>query len=230
MLSEIISSIFKKISYAALRVDRNPEEIRLIAVTKSQPVDKIIEAADLGLRIFGESRVQEAKGKIEKITEFKIEWHMIGHLQTNKAKEAVRLFSLIHSVDSEKLAIALDREASKFGKLQRILIQVKLSDEESKFGVKETEVEKLIQSCIKLKNLKVEGLMTIPPYFENPEDVRFYFRKLRQLRDGLIDKYDFLKELSMGMSHDFEVAIEEGATMVRIGSALFGQRINGEVK
>ncbi|MEJ5226984.1 YggS family pyridoxal phosphate-dependent enzyme [Thermodesulfovibrio sp.] len=230
MLSEIISSIFKKISYAALRVDRNPEEIRLIAVTKSQPVDKIIEAADLGLRIFGESRVQEAKEKIEKITEFKIEWHMIGHLQTNKAKEAVRLFSLIHSVDSEKLAIALDREASKFGKLQRILIQVKLSDEETKFGVKETEVEKLIQSCIKLKNLKVEGLMTIPPYFENPEDTRFYFRKLRQIRDGLIDKYDFLKELSMGMSHDFEVAIEEGATMVRIGSALFGQRINGEVK
>lgn len=230
MLSERISSIFKKISYAALRVDRNPEEVRLIAVTKSQPVDKIIEAADLGLRIFGESRVQEAKGKIEKITEFKIEWHMIGHLQTNKAKEAVRLFSLIHSVDSEKLAIALDREASKFGKLQRILIQVKLSDEETKFGVKETEVEKLIQSCIKLKNLKVEGLMTIPPYFENPEDARFYFRKLRQIRDGLIDKYDFLKELSMGMSHDFEVAIEEGATMVRIGSALFGQRINGEVK
>lgn len=230
MLSERISSIFKKISYAALRVDRNPEEIRLIAVTKSQPVDKIIEAADLGLRIFGESRVQEAKEKIEKITEFKIEWHMIGHLQTNKAKEAVRLFSLIHSVDSEKLAIALDREASKFGKIQRVLIQVKLSDEESKFGIKETEVERLIQSCIKLKNLKIEGLMTIPPYFENPEDVRFYFRKLRQIRDGLIDKYDFIKELSMGMSHDFEVAIEEGATMVRIGSALFGQRINGEVK
>ncbi|MCX8034240.1 MAG: YggS family pyridoxal phosphate-dependent enzyme [Thermodesulfovibrio sp.] len=224
MLSEIISSIFKKITYAALRVGRNPEEIKLIAVTKSQPVDKIIEAADLGLRIFGENRVQEAKEKIERIKEFNIEWHMIGHLQTNKVREAIKLFTLIHSLDSERLAIAIDKEAEKLNKVQRVLIQVKLSHEESKYGVEETELERLLQICNNLKNIKVEGLMTIPPYFEKPEDVRPYFRKLRQIRDFLLERYPYLKELSMGMSHDFEVAIEEGATMVRIGTALLGQR------
>ncbi|MCX7988414.1 MAG: YggS family pyridoxal phosphate-dependent enzyme [Thermodesulfovibrio sp.] len=225
MLSSRISSIFKKMTYAAFRAGRNPEEIKLIAVTKSQPDDKIIEAADLGLRIFGENRVQEAKGKIERIKGFNIEWHMIGHLQTNKVKEAVKLFTLIHSLDSEKLAISINNEAEKINKVQRVLIQVKLSNEESKYGIEETKLDRLIQLCSNLKNIKVEGLMTIPPYFENPEDVRPYFRRLRELRDFLSNKYPFIKELSMGMSHDFEVAIEEGATMVRIGTALFGQRI-----
>ncbi|WP_353683761.1 YggS family pyridoxal phosphate-dependent enzyme [Thermodesulfovibrio sp. 3907-1M] len=231
MLSERISSVFKKITYAALKAGRNPEEIKLIAVTKSQSIDKIKEAAQLGLRVFGENRVQEAKNKIEALTEFmaqwriNIEWHMIGHLQSNKAKDAVRLFELIHSVDSEKLAALINKEAEKIGKIQRVLIQVKLSEEESKFGIEPEDTEKLIEFCSKLPNIKVEGLMTIPPYFENPEDVRPYFRKLRQLRDFLSGKYSFIKELSMGMSHDFEVAIEEGATMVRIGTALFGQRI-----
>ncbi|MCS7203551.1 MAG: YggS family pyridoxal phosphate-dependent enzyme [Thermodesulfovibrio sp.] len=227
MLSEKISSIFKKISHAALRVGREPDDIKLIAVTKSQPVDKIKEAIDYGLRIFGENRVQEAKIKIAELKNFNIQWHMIGHLQTNKVKDAVNLFEVIHSVDSEKLAKFIDKEAEKRGKIQRVLIQVKLSEEDTKYGIKEEEVEKLIEVCLNLKNIKVEGLMTIPPYFENPEDVRPYFKKLRQIRDELNRKgYDFIKELSMGMSHDFEVAIEEGATMVRIGTALFGQRID----
>ncbi|GAB5047207.1 YggS family pyridoxal phosphate-dependent enzyme [Thermodesulfovibrio sp. TK110] len=232
MLSERISSVFKKITYAALRAGRNPEEIKLIAVTKSQTIDKIKEAAQLGLRVFGENRVQEAKNKIESLKEFMaqwnmdIQWHMIGHLQSNKAKDAVSLFELIHSVDSEKLAALINKEAERIGKIQRVLIQVKLSEEESKFGIKPEDTEKLIEFCSNLPNIKVEGLMTIPPYFENPENVRPYFRKLKQLRDFLSDKYPFIKELSMGMSHDFEIAIEEGATMVRIGTALFGQRIN----
>lgn len=225
MLSERISSIFKKITYAALRVGRNPESIKLIAVTKGQPIEKIIEAADLGLRIFGENRVQEAREKIAQIKGFNLQWHMIGHLQTNKVKEAVRIFTLIHSLDSEKLAIKIDNEAKKIDKIQRVLIEVKLSEEDSKFGVKEEELENFIDAIVNLKHLKIEGLMTMPPYFENPEDVRPYFRRLRQLRDTLSEKYPFLRELSMGMSHDFEIAIEEGATMVRIGTALFGQRI-----
>ena len=224
MLSERISSVFKKITYAALRAGRNPEEIKLIAVTKSQPIDKIKEAADLGLRVFGENRIQEAKTKIEFLKDFNIEWHMVGHLQSNKVKDAVRLFEVIHSLDSEKLARLINRESEKSGKTQRVLIQVKLSEEESKYGIKEREIENLLKTCKDLKNLRVEGLMTIPPYFENPEDVRPYFRKLRQIKENLSEKDYFLKELSMGMSHDFEVAIEEGATMVRIGTALFGQR------
>ncbi|MGB9711316.1 MAG: YggS family pyridoxal phosphate-dependent enzyme [Thermodesulfovibrio sp.] len=232
MLSERISSVFKKITYAALRAGRNPEEIKVVAVTKSQGIDKIKEAAQLGLRIFGENRVQEAKNKIEALKDFiaqwqiNIEWHMIGHLQSNKVKDALRLFEVIHSVDSEKLAVLINKEAEKIGKIQRVLIQVKLSEEESKFGIEPENTEKLVELCFRLPNIKVEGLMTIPPYFENPENARPYFRKLRQIKDSLFQKGYALTELSMGMSNDFEVAIEEGATMVRIGTALFGQRIN----
>ncbi|MGC9046257.1 MAG: YggS family pyridoxal phosphate-dependent enzyme [Thermodesulfovibrio sp.] len=232
MLSERISSVFKKITYAALRAGRNPEEIKVVAVTKSQGIDKIKEAAQLGLRIFGENRVQEAKNKIEALKDFiaqwqiNIEWHMIGHLQSNKVKDALRLFEVIHSVDSEKLAVLINKEAEKIGKIQRVLIQVKLSEEESKFGIEPENTEKLVELCFRLPNIKVEGLMTIPPYFENPENARPYFRKLRQIKDSLFQKGYALTELSMGMSNDFEVAIDEGATMVRIGTALFGQRIN----
>jgi len=228
MLTARISSVFKKITYAALRSGRNPEEIKLIAVTKSQPIDKIIESVDLGLRVFGENKVQEAKQKIEKLNEFNfnIKWHMIGHLQSNKVKEAVRLFEIIHSVDSDKLAILIDKEASKIKKIQRALIQVKLSEEETKYGINEDAVEEIFKLSKKLKYLQIEGLMTIPPYFVNPEDTRPYFRKLRQIKEELSQKGYPLQELSMGMSNDFEVAIEEGSTMVRIGTAIFGPRIN----
>lgn len=226
MLKDKISHVFKRMTYAALRVGRSPDEIKLVAVTKSVAVEKILEAADLGVRIFGENRVQEARDKIHKIgNSFNIEWHMIGHLQTNKAKDAVRLFSVIQSIDSERVAQAVNREAQKLGKVQRVLIQVKLAEEETKFGVRETELLNLIESSMKLQNITVEGLMTVPPFFENPEHVRPYFRRLREIRDSLLPHYPNLRELSMGMSHDFEVAIEEGATIVRIGTALFGQRI-----
>lgn len=229
-------------SHAAMRSGRNPADIILIAVTKTVATATIKEAIDAGLRIFGENRVQEA---LEKISNLKpqitlpspplnkggaiggVEWHLIGHLQKNKAKHAVQLFDLIHSLDSVELAEELNKQAEKIGKMQRVLVQVKLSEEETKQGISEDELIMLLKKIQRLKNLKLKGLMTMPPYFENPEDVRPYFRKLRELRDLIntsrITHYA-LRELSMGMSHDFEVAIEEGATMVRIGTAIFGER------
>jgi len=174
------------------------------------------------------TKFRKRNRKIEKLNEFNfnIKWHMIGHLQSNKVKEAVRLFEIIHSVDSDKLAILIDKEASKIKKIQRALIQVKLSEEETKYGINEDAVEEILELSKKLKYLQIEGLMTIPPYFVNTEDTRPYFRKLRQIKEELSQKGYPLQELSMGMSNDFEVAIEEGSTMVRIGTAIFGPRIN----
>jgi pyridoxal phosphate enzyme (YggS family) len=214
-----------------MRAGRSPDEVKLIAVTKTIGIETIKEAIDAGLRIFGENRVQEAQKKISnlksQISKSKIEWHLIGHLQSNKAKYAVKLFDLIHSVDSIELAEELNKQAEKIGKIQRVLVQVKLSEEETKHGISEENLMPLLERINKLKNLKPEGLMTMPPYFENPEDARPYFKRLREIRDNInslrITHYA-LRELSMGMSNDFEVAIEEGATMVRIGTAIFGQR------
>lgn len=231
LLIDRASNIMKRISHAAMRAGRSPEEIKLIAVTKKVEIDTIKEAIDSGLRIFGENRVQEAQKKIQDlkfmIQNTNIEWHLIGHLQKNKVKYAVQLFDLIHSVDSIELAEEINKRAEKIGKIQRILIQVKLSEEETKHGVLEEDLIPLIERINKLKNLKLEGLMTMPPYFEDPEKVRPYFKRLREIRDNinssLVTHYPLL-ELSMGMSNDFEVAIEEGATMVRIGTAIFGER------
>lgn len=230
-LIENISTVYKRISHTAMRAGRNPEEVKLVAVTKTVNVEKIMEAIDAGLRVFGENRVQEAQKKIQDMRAMiqgsKIEWHLIGHLQRNKAKYAVQLFDLIHSVDSTALAEELNRQAEKIGKIQRILIQVKLSEEETKHGIEEKDLVSLIERTRDLKNLRLEGLMTIPPYLEDLEMVRPYFRRLREIKDRLnalrITHYA-LRELSMGMSHDFEVAIEEGATMVRIGTTIFGER------
>lgn len=234
-LIENIKDIYRRMSHAAMRVERNPEDVILVAVTKNVNIDIIKEALDWGLRIFGESRVQEAKKKVEEISRFmyddsrfiKISWHLIGHLQKNKAKTAVQLFDLIHSLDSLELAKELDRNAAKAGKIQRVLIQVKLSEEETKYGINREGFMDLIGAVAELKNLKIEGLMTIPPFFDDPEKARPYFRELRELRDKInelrITDYE-LRELSMGMTYDFEVAIEEGATMVRIGSGIFGER------
>lgn len=214
-----------------MRAGRNPEEVKLVAVTKTVDVEKIMEALNAGLRIFGENRVQEAQKKIQdmraRIQDSKIEWHLIGHLQRNKAKYAVQLFDLIHSVDSIGLAEELNRQAEKMGKIQSILVQVKLSEEETKHGIEEEDLLSLIERIRDLKNLRLEGLMTMPPYFEDLEMVRPYFRKLREIRDTINSSHithHALRELSMGMSHDFEVAIEEGATLVRIGTAIFGER------
>jgi hypothetical protein len=227
MLLENASDLFKRMSHAAMRAGRMPEEVRLVAVTKTVSIEAIKQAFDIGLRIFGENRVQEAKEKIEALatqTSSGTEWHMIGHLQRNKAKQSVRLFNLIHSLDSEGLADDLDREARKIGKVQRVLIQVKLSDEETKSGAAEKGLLQLAEKVVELKNLRLEGLMTIPPFFDDPGRARPYFRRLRELRDGLEKKGISLPDLSMGMSDDFEVAIEEGATLVRIGTAIFGER------
>lgn len=228
---ERIKSVYRRISHAAMRAGRNPEEVKLVAVTKTVDVEGIIKAIDAGLRVFGENRIQEAQKKIQdlklRVQDSKIEWHLIGHLQRNKAKYAVQLFDLIHSVDSIGLAEELNRQAEKIGKIQSILVQVKLSEEETKHGIEEEDLLSLIERIENLKNLRLEGLMTMPPYLEDLEMVRPYFRRLREIRDRInalrITHYA-LRELSMGMSHDFEVAIEEGATMVRVGTAIFGER------
>ncbi len=242
MLIENASNIFKKISHAAMAAGRCPDEVRLIAVTKTVAAETLKEAIDAGLRIFGENRVQEARDKIS-VLKFEItppapplikggtiggvEWHLIGHLQKNKTKYAVQLFDLIHSADSIELAKELNKQAEKIGKIQRVLIQVKLFGEETKHGVSEEELIPLLEKIKSLNNLKLEGLMTMPPFFEDPEKARPYFRKLREIRDNINSlriTHRTLRELSMGMSNDFEIAIEEGATMVRIGAAIFGER------
>lgn len=214
-----------------MRAGRDPEEVKLVAVTKTIDIDRIIEAINAGLRVFGENRVQEAQKKISdlksQIPDSRIEWHLIGHLQKNKTKYAVQLFDLIHSVDSIGLADELDRQAKRLDKVQRILIQVKLSEEERKHGIPEEGLVSLIEKIKDLNNLRLEGLMTMPPYLDDPEMVRPYFSRLREIKDRINSLQILphpLKELSMGMSHDFEVAIEEGATMVRIGTAIFGER------
>jgi len=223
-----ISSIYKRISHAAMRAGRNPEEVKLIAVTKTVTVQQIKEAIDAGLRTLGENRIQEAKAKIEELsadsTMPSVSWHLIGHLQKNKAKYAVRLFDLIHSLDSAELAEELNSQAEKIGKVQEVLMEVKLSPEETKHGVAKTDLPEFLKMVQTLKHLRLRGLMTVPPFFEHPEEVRPYFRELRALRDEAEAAGYHLPELSMGMSNDFEVAIEEGATMVRIGTAIFGER------
>lgn len=225
---ENIKEVYRIISRGALKADRSPDEVQLIVVTKTVGTKGILEAVAAGIRVLGENRVQEAKKKIlsDEIRAMpeKLQWHLIGHLQKNKAKDAVRFFELIHSVDSIELAAELDRQAEKIGKIQRILIQVKLSDEETKSGITEKGFPELLKTITQLKHLQLEGLMTIPPYLENVRDIVPYFRRLRELRDQA-EKAGFrLPELSMGMSHDYEAAIEEGATMVRIGTAIFGER------
>ncbi len=228
MLLENTSKIFKKISYAAMRVGREPEDIKLVAVTKTIGVNTIYEAIEIGLRIFGENRVQESQKKIQdlklKTQNSNIEWHLIGYLQKNKVKYAVQLFDLIHTVDSIELAEEINKHAEKIDKIQRILVQVKLSEEETKHGISEDKLIQLLYKIRELKNLSLEGLMTMPPFFDNPESARPYFKRLREIRNEC-EKIGFhLPELSMGMSGDFEIAIEEGATMVRIGTAIFGER------
>jgi pyridoxal phosphate enzyme (YggS family) len=229
LLLENIKNAYRKISYAAIRSGRSPFDVKLVAVTKTIGIDKIEEAADLGLRVFGENMVQEAEGKISnlksRILNSIIEWHLIGHLQRNKAKTAVQLFDLIHSLDSTRLAEELNKYAERANKIQRVLIEVKLSGEETKHGVSKEGLMSLIKDVSEMKNLKLEGLMTMPPFFYKAEMARPFFRELRELRDDAEKSGYQLTELSMGMTNDFEVAIEEGATMVRIGTGIFGERI-----
>jgi len=223
-----IKNIYRKISSAAIRSGRNPFDVKLIAVTKTVDIEMIKEAVSFGLRALGESRVQEAQKKIAdcrvQCADCDMEWHMIGHLQKNKAKIAVELFELIQSLDSIELAKELNKHSEKAGKIQRVLIEVKLSEEESKYGVAKESLMDLIKVISEMKNLKLEGLMTIPPFSDNHEMARPYFKKLRELRDQAESNGYRLPELSMGMTNDYETAILEGATMVRIGTGIFGER------
>jgi len=220
-------SILEGIAGSAAKARRDPREIRLLAAAKSQSVDAICVAIAAGVKLIGENYVQEAADKKELIAE-SIEWHMIGHLQRNKVKQAVDLFDVVETLDSLALARELDKEGAKRGKTIRAFVEVNLGGEESKSGIAREQVSALLHGIGTLSHIRIEGLMPVPPFRANLEAIRPYFRALRELRDQLGDlllpNVD-LKELSMGMTHDYTVAVEEGATVVRVGTALFGPRI-----
>lgn len=216
-----------QIRAAAISCGRKPDTVRLVAVSKTVPVERILKAIKAGATTLGENYIQEAGEKIESLKEHDVSWHFIGHLQSNKAKYAVKLFDLIHSVDSLKLAKELDKRARTIDKLQKILVQVNISGEETKSGIDAAEVFGLVQNIASLKNLSIRGLMTMPPYFNAPEKVRPYFKALKDLQSQIEQKAIqnvHMMELSMGMSGDFETAIQEGATLIRVGTSIFGER------
>lgn len=226
-LKQRFQAIGEKISDAALRVKRDPAEIRLIPVSKTHPAETLREAIAAGMTCFGENKVQEAEGKIEELGRENLEWHLIGHLQANKARKVVKLFDVIHSVDSAELAGRLERICEEEQRAElKVLAQVDLAGEETKSGILEKDLPALAEFLRGCKHLRFTGLMILPPFFETAEDARSYFRRLREIRDELAAQNLFSGsgELSMGMTHDFEIAIEEGATMVRIGTAIFGER------
>lgn len=222
-----LAAIHRRIEAAARRAGRSPQDVKLIGVSKTVPAEVIREAAAAGLGRFGENYVQEASRKMEVLGDLSLEWHFIGHLQSNKAKHAVGCFHWIHTVDRLSLARELDRRSGALGKTLPVLIQVHMGDEETKGGVSPQELERLFEDVQTMEWLEPRGLMAIPPFFEDPEAVRPFFRSLRHWLERLRHKArhpERLTELSMGMSHDFEVAIEEGATLVRVGTAIFGPR------
>lgn len=222
-IKENLKRVLEDIADTALKAGRDPHEIRLVGATKGVPPERILEAIEAGLEVIGENYVQEAMKKHEVIGD-RVRWHMIGRLQSNKAKYAVRIFEAVHSLSSLKLAQELEKRAQKEGRRIKVFIQVNLSGEESKAGISPHEVVDLARAVLALPHLELLGLMTIPPYSEDPEASRPFFRALRELRDRLQEAGIPLKELSMGMSNDFKVAIQEGATVVRIGTAIFGPR------
>jgi pyridoxal phosphate enzyme (YggS family) len=217
-----IQEIEQRLARACERAGRKREEVLLLGASKYANAEKIREAYQCGVRVFGESRAQDFLKKFEELKDLPIDWHFIGNLQTNKVKYIIDKVSLIHSLDRPSLAEEIQKRAERLGKVQDVLIEVNVGREETKGGVYEEDLEKLFEYCLSLKNLRVLGLMAIPPYKENPQEVRPYFVKLRKLKEKLEELYKIkLPHLSMGMSGDFEVAVEEGATIVRIGSAIF---------
>ena len=223
-LAENLDSIQQRIRAACERVGRNPESVTLLAVTKGQPPDAVNEAGKLGLTFFGENKIQEAKAKIP-LSSGKLRWHFIGHLQTNKCRDAVELFELIQSVDSLYVAQEISKRADQAGKNMPILLEVNLAGEASKFGYRPEILEAELNQLNSLPRIEIHGLMTVPPWTSNAENVRPVFRQFRELKGRCEQILGApLPHLSMGMSGDFEVAIEEGATIVRIGTALFGPR------
>jgi pyridoxal phosphate enzyme (YggS family) len=222
------AAVRERISRAAARAGRRAQDVRLIAVSKSQPAERVRAAFAAGLRDFGENKVQEADGKIADLADLRaagIAWHMIGHMQSNKARRAAVLFDCIHSLDDVRLAPRLENAAAEQRKVLKALVQVDLAGEESKFGLEPSRLMASLDQLRGSKSLHVIGLMVLPPLTDDPEDARPYFRQLRELRDQAVRENLMVgSELSMGMSHDLEVAVEEGATMVRVGTALFGPR------
>jgi pyridoxal phosphate enzyme (YggS family) len=229
-IAENIASTRERIAVAARRAGRTREEITLMAVSKAFPPELIREAYGAGIRVFGENRVQEFAGKAGAVRDLAdAEWHLIGHLQSNKAAKAVELFSAVDSVDSVRLAERLNGFAEVTSKTLPVLIEINVGGEEAKSGVApgSEELEQILLGAPQWKNLSIRGLMTVPPYTQDPEDARAYFRQLREIRDGIAARHlpsVSMEVLSMGMSHDFEVAIEEGSTCVRVGTAIFGER------
>ena len=227
-LAARFAEVKARIEAAVKGSGRSSGEVRLIAISKTHPSSLIKSVIELGATDLGENRVQEAEVKIPQVGRDAARWHLVGHLQANKARRALQLFDVIHSLDSIALAQRLDRLCEELGRQSvPLLIQVDLAHEETKSGIAEQELPQLVEAMGELKRLELIGLMTLPPFFADPEHARPYFRRLRQLRDELVAAGVFgdkLGELSMGMTHDFAVAIDEGATMVRIGTAIFGER------
>jgi PLP dependent protein len=217
----------ERIARAAERAGRKAEEVTLVAVSKTFDATVVREAVEAGALDLGENRVQEAATKFGAVQAKGLRWHLIGHLQSNKARQAAQMFDVIHTIDDPRLALKLDRLAGELGRKPKVLIQVDLGHEPTKSGADESELPAIIEALDRSSHLVFSGLMVLPPFFDSPEQTRPYFRRLREVLEGLNRNRAAehrLNELSMGMSHDFEVAIEEGATMVRVGSALFGER------
>jgi pyridoxal phosphate enzyme (YggS family) len=228
-LTERLHAVQKRVEEACRRSGRNPSEVKLIAVSKTKPVENVTELYEDGQRLFGENKVQEMCGKQE-VTPDDISWHLIGHLQRNKVKYMASFVSMIHSVDSLRLGETISKEAEKHGRVIPVLVEVNVAEEESKFGVTCEQAPELVRQLSELPGIEVRGLMTIAPFVDDPEESRSVFHKLRELsvdinRENINNVT--MRELSMGMTNDFEVAIEEGATFVRVGTAIFGERDYG---
>ncbi|PYS89185.1 MAG: YggS family pyridoxal phosphate-dependent enzyme [Acidobacteria bacterium] len=225
---ERVAAVRRRIEASVQRAARTPAEIKLIAVTKTHPAEIVREALNAGLTDFGENRVQEAEAKIAQLADGAARWHLIGHLQANKVRRAVKLFDVIHSIDSTTLVARLERLcAEEERRVLPVLLQIDLAGEATKSGADVAALPEMIEECQRCAHVRLVGLMTLPPYFDDAEQVRPYFRRLRELRDEWQRRGAFgasVGDLSMGMTHDFEVAIAEGATMVRVGTALFGAR------
>jgi len=226
-IQENVAGVRERIASACRRCGRPPEDVKLLAISKTFPPERIRAAYEAGLRDFGENRVQEGQAKRPALSDLSITWHLVGHLQTNKAKAARELFQWVHSVDSFRLAQKLDQASSLGAGRLPVLLEVNLGGEDSKAGVGETEIVQLAEQVSRLAMIELRGLMVIPPFFDDTDRVRPYFRRLRELAreiEGRNIPNVSMRELSMGMSHDFEVAIEEGSTVVRVGTAIFGAR------
>ena len=226
-IGDNLAKVQERIDSACRRTGRRLEDVKLVAISKTFPVERIREAYDAGLRDFGENRVQEAAAKRPALSDLTVTWHLVGHLQTNKAKHARELFHWVHSIDSERVAQKLDQSAVCGGERLQVLLEVNLGDEPSKFGAGGEEVLRLAEHVSRLETLELRGLMIIPPFFEEAERVRPFFRRLREVAQTVSAARLHnvsMDHLSMGMTHDFEIAIEEGATIVRVGTGIFGAR------